>query len=112
MHNESDDDCAYVFGCHGHLTVQLNTGTVVDYAPEPNSGSREQLRELRDLCKRVLENPSLAAELLPTQSGFFFGATEYDSFYYDDCRYTYKRLTELLDASANESVDFEYQSSW
>ncbi len=38
----------------------------------------EKLLELVELCKKVLAEPSLAEELLPTCDGFCFGSTEYD----------------------------------
>ena len=42
----------------------------------------EKLAELLELCKRVKADHSLAEELLPSASGFFFGGTEYDEWYY------------------------------
>ena len=46
--------------------------------------SREQVEDLVDRCKQVLANHDLAEELLPTTSGFFFGSTDYDEWYYRD----------------------------
>ena len=40
-----------------------------------------KLRELRDILERVVDCRELGPELLPTQSGFFFGSTEYDDWY-------------------------------
>jgi hypothetical protein len=59
---------------------------------------------------RVIEDPSVAKVLLPTQEGFFFGSTDYDQYYFEDIEATEKMLTELL----NEPEDgfFYYQSSW
>jgi hypothetical protein len=72
--------------------------------------SREQLEELLGLCKRVKENHSLADELLPSTSGFFFGGTEYDEWYYNDIESTIKIIEECL--SDGDADDFEYSSSW
>jgi len=78
---------------------------------------RGQLRELQLLCERVVAsgNPDLAAELLPTASGFFFGGTEYDEYYFEQIDWTAKRLalvlTKLPDGGLR-GVDFYYQSSW
>ena len=47
---------------------------------------REQVEELIDRCDQVLANNSLAEELLPTTSGFFFGSTDYDEYYFEDVR--------------------------
>jgi hypothetical protein len=74
--------------------------------------SREQLQELIDVCKRVLSDISLAAELLPTRSGFFFGGTDYDEWYKQDLEYTVQRLEKILADPAFTKVDFYYHSSW
>lgn len=50
--------------------------------------------DLIDRCKKVLADHSLAAELLPTQAGFFFGSTEYDDWYFKDVEDCLKQLTE------------------
>lgn len=72
--------------------------------------SREQLESLLDICKKIKGDNSLAESLLPTQSGFFFGGTEYDEYYYQDIDNTIQILEEtLIDESAD---DFEYRSSW
>jgi hypothetical protein len=72
--------------------------------------SREKLEELLNVCNKVLTDKSRAEELLPTQSGFFFGGTDYDEYYFDDVIDT-KRICEecLSDETAD---DFEYHSSW
>lgn len=74
---------------------------------------REQLRELQIICERVYKSgdPELAAEVLPTASGFFFGDTEYDEYYFAEAERTAKRLGLLLDKTGND-VDFYYQASW
>jgi hypothetical protein len=55
-------------------------------------------------------NPELAAELLPTASGFFFGGTDYDEYYIEDLKETKRILEEALQEVGPGS--FEYQSSW
>ena len=74
--------------------------------------SREQLQELLDLCKEVLENKGKAAELLSSKSGFFFGSTDYDEWYFQDIEFTATRLEKILTDPALEKMDFYYQSSW
>lgn len=71
----------------------------------------EQLTELCDLCHQVIENRELAEELLPTQSGFFFGSTDYDEWYFEDVRRTFDCLTNLLDGCSKDET-FVYWSSW
>ena len=72
--------------------------------------SREKLEELLDLCKQVRDDNSKAEELLPSASGFFFGGTEYDEWYYEDINNTIKILEEVL--ADERGDDFEYSSSW
>ena len=71
---------------------------------------RQQLEELRDVCRTVLADPSLASQLLPTADGFFFGGTDYDDWYLDNLRYTEATINKLL--TMPEDWDFEYSSSW
>lgn len=61
---------------------------------------------------KIIDNAELADQLLPTVSGFFFGNTDYNEYYYNDIKSTIEQLTEVL-----EDVDFDeyhviYQSSW
>ena len=76
----------------------------------------QKLYELREVCKAVLADHSQAATLLPAQSGFFFGDTEYDEGYFADVERTVEWLDGLLfkDAFAEKfkDWDFYYQSSW
>jgi len=74
--------------------------------------SREQLIELRDLCKTVLADPKLAEDELPPQSGFFFGSTGIDEWYLADLKRTVEELTRILDDERLKGFDFEYHSSW
>ena len=74
--------------------------------------SREQIQELIDTCKKVLADHTLAPTLLPTQSGFFFGSTEYNDWYFKDLEYTVERLEKVLAIKAFEDCDFYYKSSW
>jgi len=71
---------------------------------------RESLEELLDICKKIQADNSLAESLLPSQSGFFFGGTEYDEWYYKDIDETVTILEECL--SDKHADDFEYHSSW
>lgn len=110
---------------------------------------REQLEQLRDTCKKVVEslklvpgkvnagqimkeggwediledgevatNTSVAEELLPTGSGFFFGSTDYDGWYAQDLQRTVEGIDRLLEATKGSEEnpfsgwDFYYNSSW
>lgn len=78
----------------------------------PSDVSRETLEDLLDRCKKIKADNSLAEELLPVQSGFFFGSTEYDSFYFDSIINLIAQLETVLNETADGSWEFEYHSSW
>tara|TARA_R100000278_G_scaffold110920_1_gene88296 strand:- start:582 stop:1043 length:462 start_codon:yes stop_codon:yes gene_type:complete len=73
--------------------------------------SVEQLKELRDLCQRVILDKQ--PELLPPREGFFFGSKEVDDWYYSDLADTVAQLDKELDGKGDEyGVDYYYRSSW
>lgn len=72
--------------------------------------SRETLKELRARCVRVLADHSLADEELPTQSGFFFGSTEYDEWYFGGLEDTIAIIDGAL--ALDDTWSIFYQSSW
>jgi hypothetical protein len=83
--------------------------------------SREQLVTLRDTCQKVLDDNTLAGTLLPTGSGFFFGGTEYDEWYFDNVEHTVQVCNDVLDrfftqvngdGEVYSQWDIKYQSSW
>lgn len=71
------------------------------------------------VCK-VIKDSSLAKELLRTQSGFFFGSTEYDEWYLADLKSYVEQADEIIadykDEIANGTKDYDieyyYQASW
>ena len=74
--------------------------------------TRSDLETLRNLAHEVLCNPDLAEELLPTQSGFFFGGTEYDEFYIEDLQETIKQIDKILETTDFNTEALYYVSSW
>lgn len=60
----------------------------------------------------VIEDPSVAEDLLPTTSGFFFGSTDYDQWYMQDIDYTVEKLTAILKDDDFDNWMFAYSSSW
>jgi hypothetical protein len=72
---------------------------------------REQLQDLLNRCKTILEDHSKAGELLPSRSGFFFGSTDYDEWYFYDLEQTVPVLEKIL-KDAPRDWEFEYQASW
>ena len=71
---------------------------------------RDKLIELRELCKLALKDKDKAKELLPTQSGFFFGSTEIDEWYFQDVNATIEIINRCLEMP--DTWTFKYQSSW
>jgi len=72
--------------------------------------TREKLQELLDVCRIVSIDKDKAKDLLPTASGFFFGNTNYDEYYFEDINSTIEILEEAL--SDENADEFEYHSSW
>ena len=58
----------------------------------------------------VYQDTTIAEELLPTQSGFFFGGTEYDEYYLGTICETLEVLEKELEDENN--TDFYYHASW
>jgi len=73
----------------------------------------ERLGELVKLCEQVIDDNSKAEELLPTGSGFFFGSTEYDEYYFGDIAHTADRLRFIVQQAEAKGIDWlVYQASW
>ena len=83
---------------------------------KPYVVTREQLEDLVEDCMLVLSNRDdieLIEQVLPTASGFFFGGTQYDDWYFENVSYTVDKLKEVLEnPSYDENTEFVYQSSW
>lgn len=79
---------------------------------------REQLEHLLTICNEILSTKGKkkmqkkAAELLPTSSGFFFGSTDIDDWYFDDIKSTVQQLTDILNNPKFAEVEFYYRASW
>ena len=78
----------------------------------PLAIKREDAEELLSKCEEVLKDYSKGPELLPTMSGFFFGSTDYDNYYYDDVKAVRnyvkdKLLPEFDTLEEEENIYFE-----
>jgi len=60
---------------------------------------------------KLLEDSKVAQEILPTSSGFFFGSTDYNEYYWQDLLDTKETLEEVLANTSNDQ-EFEYYASW
>lgn len=78
--------------------------------------SLSDLETLLALCNQALENRDVHPEnILPTQSGSFFGFTEYDDYYYSCLQYTVVMLNRILsheDFKDSWTWSFVYRASW
>lgn len=73
---------------------------------------KNQVIDLIDTCKQVLENYNRANELLPTQCGFFFGSTDYDEFYFSDVKDVLDKFTEILDTTDWDNDELVMYAWW
>lgn len=77
----------------------------------------EKLGELYDLCLDV-QRGAPPEDRLPTQSGFFFGGTEYDELYREDINLTVDQLRPIVEKYRSLKkgeympYDLYYRSSW
>jgi hypothetical protein len=71
----------------------------------------DDLIKLRDICIETLNNKHLASELLPTQSGFFFGRLDYDDYYFEQINSTIEILNRALEFT-EKGWSIYYSSSW
>ncbi len=91
---EGEDDC-------GYYSVEI-----------------KKLKELLEIVNKILNEKGkkkqveLAKELLPSKSGFFFGETDYDKYYFDDLIKTKEIIEKLLKVKNINQYDIEYSSSW
>lgn len=73
-----------------------------------------------ECVEKIIANPELAKELLPTQAGFFFGDTNYNEYYIDDLKEYIRQADEIIADYENEiangtdkyDLDYTYQASW
>lgn len=73
--------------------------------------TKEQIEALLCDCQKVLENHSLASQIMPTSSGFFFGSCDYDEYYFDVLERTADELKSILldtDFNTHEIVYYEW----
>ena len=89
-------------------TVKIETGWKNELNPE--TGEREMVPMYADI--EVYANTSVVEKLLPPVSGFFFGPTEIDEWYYQELESTIKFCDDVLNNPEYEDDRFIYQASW
>lgn len=100
--SELRETCLRVLASTKLIPGTVHNGTV--YNAEHPKGA-VQLEE-----GQIVADPRVAEELLPPQSGFFFGNEDYDQWYWQDLELTVKQIDRAL--AMPEDWSFEYQSSW
>jgi len=78
--------------------------------------TKSNLLDLKAVCEEVLslkgKDEGRIEEILPTTSGFFFGGTEYDEYYFSDVEAPIKIINDVLETTDFEKELVAYQSSW
>lgn len=81
---------------------------------QPIGVSADKLRSLRATAEHLLENRdnSEALKLLAPASGFFFGSTDIDEWYWADLERTVEILNKAIRLDEDENCQIIYQASW
>lgn len=74
--------------------------------------TKELLEQLVKDCAEVIANPEFAPKIMPTSSGFFFGSTEYDEWYFQDLRDTIQQVEKILKTTDFVNEVIEYTEWW
>jgi hypothetical protein len=100
---------------HRYLYENRKHKNIKDF--EPMYIEKEVLEKLLYLAHQVMKEKdnilaekeeNIAKELLPTQSGFFFGSTEYNNMYFDDIELTIKQIEQILSELKAEEFIYYY----
>lgn len=73
--------------------------------------AKYELEDLVERCNAVLtasNRKEKAEDLLPTQSGFFYGSTEYDKYYYEDVKEVRDWASGVLNDLKDEEMVLMY----
>ena len=91
---------------HGWFERNVCNGNVDNCELYPVS--KDDLNALIDACTAVLEDHSKASEILPVQSGFFFGSQGYDDRYFFEIERTKDVLTKIVNTISDQYELFYY----
>lgn len=76
--------------------------------------TKDELKDLYHTLQAVKTDHSKAEELLPCQSGFFFGLYNYDEWYFedvDDAIELFEKIDKVMQENKGK-YDLVYQASW
>ena len=117
---DGEDDCSYHNECTKEILEDLLdkcykvlTGSIMMIGQVKN-GQQYVDGEWVECMEpgKVIINPEVAEELLPSCRGFFFGSTEYDEYYMQDIEDTIKIIKNVLATTDFETQMLAYCSSW
>lgn len=117
---DGEDDCEYHHECTKEILEDLLnrcykvlTGSVMVLGQVKN-GQQRINGEWVDCMEsgKVIINPEVAEELLPSTSGFFFGSTDYDEYYLQDIKDTIDIIENVLKTTDFKTQMLFYVSSW
>jgi hypothetical protein len=74
--------------------------------------SKENVKELYDLCETILTHNNNPDDILPTWGAPFFGRYYYDDFYYSEVERTKSILGDLLERFNFDAHYLCYHANW
>ena len=99
-----------------HNWILKETGTPSDFNVNDNDIelTKDMLIKFVEQAETVLRDRSdkTSERLIPSCSGFFFGNTAYDEWYYKDIESTAEKLKQLISTFDFESYELVYSCWW
>ena len=99
-----------------HNWILKETGTPSDFNAGDNGIelTKDMLVKFVEQAETVLRDRSdeTSARLIPSCSGFFFGNTAYDEWYYKDIEDTAEKFKQLISTFDFESYELVYSCWW
>jgi len=68
----------------------------------------DDIKKILNTLKEIKNEPKKASDLMPTQSGFFFGSTDYDGYYFKDVEDTIEVFEDLIETEEKYFIEKEY----
>ena len=99
-----------------HNWILKETGTPSDFNAGDNGIelTKDMLIKFVEQAETVLRDKSdeTSAKLIPSCSGFFFGDTAYDEWYYKDIESTAEKFKQLINTFDFETYELVYSCWW
>lgn len=74
--------------------------------------TKKLLEKLIEDCNYVLDNHDEAENILPSSSGFFFGNTDYDEYYFNQLENTIEMCEKVINETDWDNEVVVYTESW